>query len=116
MKQITTFICLGLLAGCNATVDEPSAGNPVSHIITEQEARQIASEHANAFLKDKTFGIDGGERHPFPALPPTTWHGVTKTTNGWTLFCEPPSGPYAHVEMDLNGENAKLTKYGFSAD
>jgi len=85
-------------------------------VIKEQDARQIASDHANAFLKDKTFGIDGGEKHPFPVLPPTTWHGVKQTTNGWVLICEPPAGPYAHVEMNLNGKNVRVTKYGFSQE
>ena len=57
-----------------------------------------------------------GQEHPFPSpfAVPSTWHGVSQTTNGWVLHCEPPAGPFAHVEMDLKGDNVRVTKYGCS--
>jgi len=115
MKQIITAIFLALLVGCNRPAPERSVENQIPRVVTEQEARQIASEHANAFLKDKRYTGSNGIEHQFPEFPPTTWHSVAMTTNGWVLLCEPPAGPYAHVKMGSTGKNVKVTKYGFSS-
>lgn len=116
MRELLTFCCLALLVGCSCSGPEPAPDKQESSVISETEARQLASDHANLFLKDKTYKDINGTEHafPYPFTLPSTWHGVTQTTNGWLLFCEPPAGPFARVEMDLYGKNVKVTHYGCS--
>ena len=118
MKQIITFICLACLAGCNRTTTEAEIENHTPRAIAEQEARQLASKHANLFLNDKTYTRPDGTKHPFPApfTQPSTWNSVSKTTNGWVVLYDPPKGAYVYVRMDLDGNNTKVTDYGFSPD
>jgi len=116
MKQFITIICLALIAGCQPAIRDSAVHKETPQPISEQEARQIASDHVNAFLKDKTFTTIHGTEQPYPGFPPTAWHNAQQTTDGWSLACEPPAGPYAHVQMDPKGKNAKVTRYGFSAE
>jgi hypothetical protein len=116
MKQLLACLCLSLLMGCGFFEPKSPSVHQATRIISEQEARQLATNYANQFLKDKTYKDTKGAEHPFPSpfSVPSTWHHVKQTPLGWSLTCEPPAGPFAHVVMDLQGKNVRVTRHGFA--
>jgi hypothetical protein len=106
MKFMKLMVLLALFPGCQPTTR-----------VSEQQARQIASDYVNSFLSGKTYEVDGRE-FPYPEMlvQAAGWHEVKRTANGWSLKFDPLDGCYARVEMDLNGENVRVTEHGFSPD
>ncbi len=114
MKQIVTFICLALFVGCAPSQPRQTARAPEIKTISSDEARQIASAHWKEFIVGKTFTDFGGTVHPYYEFPTNAWHQVEKTTNGWSLACDPPAGCHAYIEMDAYGKNVKVVRYGYA--
>jgi hypothetical protein len=106
--KFLAFVMIGMtLVGCQRMAAS-------SRAIREPEARRIASDFANEFLKDKTFEDADRTRHRYETFSPTTWRLAEQTNGRWVLHLDPPDGIYATVSMSTNGTEVRMESYGFA--
>jgi hypothetical protein len=103
---LTFFVCL---ISCN------KGENMKGKLINEEQARKIATEFVNNYLKVEKFkmpsGIYNGDKI---LLEPSHWLQVEKKKNSWILTIDPPAGLFTKVSMDLYGKNIKLEFFGIN--
>ena len=109
MKYILSiFIIIAVISIFRS--DNAQAAEPIS----EQQARQIATDYANNFLKDKTFVDAGNTVHRYETITADTWRVVEQRGNRWVLKINPPDTIYITVSLAIDGTDAKMEQYGFS--
>jgi hypothetical protein len=86
--------------------DAGAAAEP--KVLTEAEARKLATDFANEQLKGRTFEDAAGKKHPAPEIKPAHWRVVEKKDGRWRLAIDPPDGFIFVVTMNLDGSKPVL--------
>ena len=105
---VAILLAIALVPGCHSGSDaqQPS-------LITEAEARRLASEYVNSKFDGHVWNTSLGERE-FTPVEPRHWHGVAADANRLTLRCGRTRGQEFTVSMKPDGTDIKVEHHGYA--
>jgi len=113
MKEMLIFLCLVFLVGCSCPAPESGTDNEATRVITEQEARQLATDYVNTNFKGHVWKTSIGDR-PFQKMSPEDWALVKIETTTILVIRSGRNGQEFRVSMNLNGSNIEVLNHAFA--